>query len=111
MSDFPGPTRQHRLFCLVEILGGLFAGLDQVNLPTLAIGLAATGFLYWSRGGLKRYLAKRGVPARRAGLVSRAAPVVAEVARELGILTVAVVTKPFIMEGGKRMKIAEHGIA
>ncbi len=38
------------------------------------------------------------------------APVVAEVARELGILTVAVVTKPFPFEGKKRMTIADQGI-
>jgi cell division protein FtsZ len=38
-------------------------------------------------------------------------PVVAQVAKELNILTVAVVTKPFIMEGGKRMTIAEDGIS
>ncbi|WP_369601452.1 cell division protein FtsZ [Hahella sp. SMD15-11] len=38
------------------------------------------------------------------------APVVASVAREMGILTVAVVTKPFVFEGGKRMKIAEAGL-
>ncbi len=39
------------------------------------------------------------------------APVVAEVAREMGVLTVAVVTKPFSFEGGKRQKIAEAGLA
>ena len=39
------------------------------------------------------------------------APVVAEILQELGILTVAVVTKPFELEGGKRMKAAEAGIA
>lgn len=38
------------------------------------------------------------------------APVVAEVARELGILTVAIVTKPFPFEGKKRLAIAEEGI-
>lgn len=38
------------------------------------------------------------------------APVIAEVARELGILTVAVVTKPFPFEGRKRMSIADQGI-
>ncbi len=38
------------------------------------------------------------------------APVVAQVAKELGILTVAVVTKPFPFEGKKRMAIAEQGI-
>jgi cell division protein FtsZ len=45
------------------------------------------------------------------GTGTGAAPVVAEVAKELGILTVAVVTKPFSFEGGKRMRIAEEGIA
>ena len=38
------------------------------------------------------------------------APVVAEVAKEMGILTVAVVTKPFPFEGPRRMKAAEQGI-
>ncbi len=38
------------------------------------------------------------------------APIVAEVARELGILTVAVVTRPFSFEGKKRLKIAEEGL-
>ena len=38
------------------------------------------------------------------------APIIAEVARDLGILTVAVVTKPFPFEGRKRMAIAEEGI-
>jgi cell division protein FtsZ len=45
------------------------------------------------------------------GTGTGATPVVAQVAKELGILTVAVVTKPFTMEGGKRMAIADHGIA
>ena len=44
------------------------------------------------------------------GTGTGAAPIVAQVAKELGILTVAVVTKPFQMEGGKRMQIAEQGI-
>jgi cell division protein FtsZ len=45
------------------------------------------------------------------GTGTGAAPVVAEVAKELGILTVAVVTKPFPFEGGRRLKVAEAGIA
>lgn len=45
------------------------------------------------------------------GTGTGAAPVVAEVAKDLGILTVAVVTKPFIFEGKKRMMFAEQGIA
>ncbi len=45
------------------------------------------------------------------GTGTGAAPVVAEMARELGVLTVAVVTKPFPFEGPKRMAMAEQGIA
>ncbi len=44
------------------------------------------------------------------GTGTGAAPVVAEVARELGILTVAVVTKPFGFEGRKRMTLAQEGM-
>lgn len=45
------------------------------------------------------------------GTGTGAAPVVAEVAKELGALTVAVVTKPFSFEGNKRAKAAEAGLA
>ncbi|MEZ5536979.1 MAG: cell division protein FtsZ [Thiolinea sp.] len=45
------------------------------------------------------------------GTGTGAAPVVAEIAKDLGILTVAVVTKPFPFEGPKRMKAADQGIA
>lgn len=44
------------------------------------------------------------------GTGTGAAPIVAEVAKELGILTVAVVTKPFPFEGSKRKQIANRGI-
>ncbi|MGV6988602.1 cell division protein FtsZ [Testudinibacter sp. P80/BLE/0925] len=44
------------------------------------------------------------------GTGTGAAPVVAQIAKELGILTVAVVTKPFSFEGKKRMALAEMGI-
>ena len=45
------------------------------------------------------------------GTGTGAAPVVAQIAKELGILTIAVVTKPFNFEGKKRMENAEKGIA
>ena len=45
------------------------------------------------------------------GTGTGAAPVVAEIARDLGILTVGIVTKPFAFEGRKRMDQAEAGIA
>lgn len=44
------------------------------------------------------------------GTGTGAAPIVAEIAKEMGILTVAVVTKPFPFEGRKRMLVAEKGI-
>jgi cell division protein FtsZ len=44
------------------------------------------------------------------GTGTGAAPVVAQIARELGILTVAVVTKPFPFEGSKRLHVAHNGI-
>ena len=45
------------------------------------------------------------------GTGTGAAPVIAKAAREMGILTVGVVTKPFHFESGRRMKVAEAGIA
>jgi cell division protein FtsZ len=44
------------------------------------------------------------------GTGTGAAPVVAQVAKELGILTVAVVTKPFTFEGSRRLHVAHNGI-
>ncbi len=44
------------------------------------------------------------------GTGTGAAPVIAEVAKDMGILTVAVVTKPFPFEGRRRMQLAEYGI-
>jgi len=44
------------------------------------------------------------------GTGTGAGPVIAEVARSLGVLTVAVVTKPFAFEGTRRMRVAEEGI-
>lgn len=45
------------------------------------------------------------------GTGTGAAPVIAEVAKDMGILTVGVVTRPFAFEGRKRMEIANQGIA
>ena len=45
------------------------------------------------------------------GTGTGAAPVVAQVAREMGILTIGIVTKPFAFEGQKRMEQAENGVA
>jgi len=45
------------------------------------------------------------------GTGTGASPVVAEIAKELGILTVGVVTKPFAFEGSRKLAVAEQGIA
>ena len=45
------------------------------------------------------------------GTGTGAAPVIAQAARDRGILTVAIITKPFQFEGSRRMKLAEEGIA
>src|SRR6201995_1036068 len=44
------------------------------------------------------------------GTGTGAAPVIARTARDMGILTVGVVTKPFVFEGQRRMRVAENGI-
>ena len=61
---------------LPEMLTSIIAHLGQTNGPTLAIGLAAIGFLFWVRKGLRPLLARFGVPARLADLLAKAGPVV-----------------------------------
>jgi len=67
-----------------------------------------------SRGEIKRALQGAEMVFIAAGMGggtgTGAAPVVAEVAAELGALTVAVVTKPFLFEGARRRTIAEGGV-
>ena len=48
------------------------------------------------------------ITAGMGGEQTGAAPIFAQIAKELGILTVAVVTKPFVFEGKKRMQLAER---
>ncbi len=62
---------------LPDILSGLAAHLTEINLPTVVIAIFATGFLFWSRKGLKPVLEARGVKPRLAALLVRTAPVVA----------------------------------
>ncbi len=44
------------------------------------------------------------------GTGTGAAPIIAQIAKDIGALTVGIVTKPFLFEGRKRMKQAEMGI-
>jgi SulP family sulfate permease len=65
---------------LIEILGALLAHLGQTNWITLAIGGAATAFLFWVRRGLKPALRRLGVPPLAAEVATKAGPVAAVVA-------------------------------
>jgi len=90
----------------IEVTKGLGAGADPV------MGRTAT---LETKESLKEHLAGCDMVFVTAGLGggtgTGGAPVVAEIAKELGILTVAVVTKPFLFEGKRRNQQAEEGIA
>lgn len=74
---------------------GRQAALDDRSLIEQAIGGADMVFITAGMGG---------------GTGTGAAPVVAETAKQMGILTTAVVTRPFLFEGNKRARNAEQGI-
>ncbi len=89
-----------------DITRGLGAGADP------QIGREAAEA---EREHLREFLADTDMVFITAGMGggtgTGAAPVIAEAAREMGVLTVAVVTKPFAFEGKRRMRQAEAGIA
>lgn len=62
---------------LPEVLAALWSDLGAVNPATVALGLAALGFLYWVRHGLAATLIRLGVGAGPAGTVARVGPVFA----------------------------------
>jgi SulP family sulfate permease len=64
----------------------LARALPDTHLPTLAIGLAATAFLFWVRKGLKPLLVRAGLAPRPADLIAKAGPIAA-----VAISTLAVV--------------------
>ncbi|GAA0679865.1 solute carrier family 26 protein [Marinobacterium maritimum] len=68
---------------LLEILMSIGGHLDQLNLPTLVIGVSATAFLFWVRKQLKPLLIKLGMQARLADIVAKAGPVLAVAATTL----------------------------
>jgi SulP family sulfate permease len=60
-----------------ELVSTLIENAKDTNLYTLAIGVTATGFLFWVRKGLKPMLVGFGLAARPADLVAKAGPIVA----------------------------------
>jgi cell division protein FtsZ len=89
-----------------EVTKGLGAGSDP------EVGRSAA---MEAQDALKQYLAGSDMVFITAGLGggtgTGGAPVIAEISKELGVLTVAVVTKPFLFEGKRRNQQAEEGIA
>jgi SulP family sulfate permease len=68
---------------LPHLLESLFHNLSQINWITLAIGAAATGFLFWVRKGLKPLLLRVGLGPRLADILTKAGPVAAVVVTTL----------------------------
>ncbi|MGH1359271.1 MAG: SulP family inorganic anion transporter [Burkholderiaceae bacterium] len=62
---------------LIELVGSLVANVQATHWPTLLIGVSATGFLFWVRGGLKPLLLKLGVNAGLADGLTKVGPVIA----------------------------------
>lgn len=69
-----------------DMLGGLVSSLDAINLPTLAIGIPATLFLFWVRKGLKPALIGLGLSKRVADISAKAGPVVAVILTILAVV-------------------------
>lgn len=68
---------------LPQLIPAMLAALPQTHALTLAMGIAATVFLFWVRKGLKPLLMARGMPAKRADALAKAGPVLAIIATTL----------------------------
>ncbi len=68
---------------LIEIGGSLLSNIGGISLPTLAIGIPSTAFLFWSRKGLRPLLRRIGVPPLAADIATKAGPVAAVVVTTL----------------------------
>jgi len=126
-----GNAVEHMIACAVGGVEFICANTDAQALSRSAahktIQLGTTGLGAGSKPDKGRDAAEQAVEEIRAsiegahmlfitagmggGTGTGAAPVIARVAREMGILTVGVVTKPFDFEGGRRMLIADSGLS
>jgi cell division protein FtsZ len=93
----------------IQIGNKLTAGLGAGSRPDVGTAAAEE-----STDDIKECLAGSHMAFITAGMGggtgTGAAPVIARIAREMGVLTVGVVTKPFAFEGQRRMRVAEDGI-
>ncbi len=70
---------------LVEILASLWVHLAEINFATVLLGVTATAFLFWVRGGLKPLLRRMGVGPRLADIGAKMGPVLAIVGTTLAV--------------------------
>lgn len=71
---------------LPELIDTLVGNLPATHLPTLAIGVAATAFLFWVRKGLKPLLVRAGMAPRPADLLAKTGPIAAVAASTLAVV-------------------------
>jgi SulP family sulfate permease len=69
-----------------ELIRTLAENIDNLNLPTLIIGVTSTAFLFWVRKGLKPLLVRLGVAPRPADLIAKAGPIVAVATSTLAVI-------------------------
>ena len=99
-------STEHRIQLGVELTEGLGAG-SRPEIGEAAAEEAIEDIRNQIKGSHMVFIAA----GMGGGTGTGAASVIARAARELGILTVGVVTKPFLFEGARRMRIAEAGVA
>ena len=99
-----------RAKCIIQMGAQVTQGLGAGSQPEVGRAAAeeATNTLSDHLAGAHMVFVTAGMGG---GTGTGAAPVIAKIARELGILTIGVVTKPFHFEGQRRMRLAEAGIA
>ncbi|MFV0280788.1 MAG: SulP family inorganic anion transporter [Rhodoblastus sp.] len=71
---------------LPELLRTLAGNIGSINWPTALIGIAATGFLFWVRKGLKPLLVGLGLKPRAADLIAKSGPIAAVAASTLAVV-------------------------
>ncbi len=96
--------------CVIQMGAGITEGLGAGSKPEIGAAAAEEAIeeIRSHLDGVHLLFITAGMGG---GTGTGAAPVIARTAKELGVLTVAVVTKPFEFEGQRRMRTAEAGIA
>ena len=84
---------------LVEILASLWTHLAEINFATVVLGVTATAFLFWVRGGLKPLLRRMGVGPRLADIGAKMGPVLAIVGTTLMVWAFDLGTKGVAIVG------------